>query len=248
MELVFEDAALFKKCVDGIAALVDEAEFVIDDKGLGLKATDPSQISLVDFFLPKKAFKQFKVKEQTKLGIDLNYFNQIMSRAKAGDALELSVSDDGSKLSIVFTGSSKRSFSIPLLDLNAAELPVPKIDFEGEVKVKADALQDSFKDAGLVSTHVLLSIEDDSFVVKANSSKGNLNNVYSNKDKSIVSLKADAEARAMFPLDYLVSTIKAASSDTEVLLKLKSSAPVEISYKIGEATLTYFLAPRIESD
>ena len=41
MELVFEDASLFKKYVDGIAALVDEAEFLIDETGLSLKATDP---------------------------------------------------------------------------------------------------------------------------------------------------------------------------------------------------------------
>ncbi len=248
MMLVFEDASLFKRYVDGLGALVDEAEFKFDAAGLSLKATDPSQISLVDFSLPKKAFRKLDFSEGTKLGVDLNYFGQIMGRAKSGDALELSIEEGQSKLLVVFTGNARRSFSIPLLDISSQDLPLPRIDFDAEVKVKADALQDSFKDAGLISTHIVLSIQKDAFVVKANSSKGNLENIYSKKDKSVVSLKGTEETRAMFPLDYLAGIIKAASPDTEVTLKLKSSAPVEISYSVGEAKFVYFLAPRIESE
>ncbi|HIH10450.1 MAG TPA: proliferating cell nuclear antigen (pcna) [Candidatus Diapherotrites archaeon] len=248
MQLLFEDGTQFKKFVDGLAALVDEAEFIVDEKGFGLKATDPSQISLVDFLLPKKAFREFDCPVPTKLGVDLNYFNQIMSRAKAGDSVTLSVSDERSKLSVIFNGSSKRSFVIPLLDLNSADLPLPRIEFDSEVKVKADALQDSFKDAALISTHVILSVENDSFVLRANSSKGNLENVYSHGNKSLVSLRAKQETRAMFPLDYLVSILKAASSDTEITLNFKSNAPVEVTYSLGEGKMQYFLAPRIEND
>ncbi len=248
MELVFEDASVFRRFVDGIAVLVDEAEFIIDDKGLGLKATDPSQISLVDFCLPRKAFKKFEAAEAAKIGVDLNYFNQIMSRAKVGDQLELSLSADKSKLSVVFAGAARRSFSIPLLGLNLAELPLPRIDFDSEVRVKADALNDSFKDANLISTHIVLSVKAESFLISAASSKGSLENVYGKKDKSVVSIKSTSDTRAMFPLDYLVSIIKATASDTEVTMRLKNSAPVEITYNIGEGRLQYFLAPRIEND
>ncbi|MFH1391760.1 MAG: proliferating cell nuclear antigen (pcna) [Candidatus Diapherotrites archaeon] len=248
MELIFEDATVFKKFVDGIAVLVDEAEFQIDENGLSLKATDHSQISLVDFQLPKKAFKKLEVKEPTSIGLDLNYLNQVMARAKSTDSLELSISEDKSKLAVVFSGTSKRSFKIPLLDISTAELPLPKIDFDAEIKIKASALSDSFKDANLISTHILMLVENDSFIIRANSSKGNLENIYSNKDEAVISLKATDETRAMFPLDYLVSVTKATSADTEVTVKLKTNAPVEISYSIGEGKLVYFLAPRIESE
>ncbi len=247
MNLVFEDATTFKKLVDGIAVLVSEAEFIINEKGLSLKATDPSQISLVDFMLPKSAFKEFEA-EDTKLGVDLNYLNQVMSRAKAKDALQLSVSDDNSKLKVTFAGSSLRSFIIPLVDISQGELPLPKIEFDSEVKIKASALQESFKDAALVSTHIILSIESDSFVVKATSSKGNMKNIYTKKDDSVIAIKTGDETNAMFPLDYLSSIVKAASSDTEVTLGLKSNAPVQVAYTVGEGSLKYFLAPRIESD
>ncbi|MCR4369120.1 MAG: proliferating cell nuclear antigen (pcna) [archaeon] len=248
MHLVFDDASVFKRFVDGIAVLVDEAEFVIDENGLGLKATDPSQISLVDFRLPKKGFSKFDAKEATKIGLDLNYLSQVVSRAKSSDKIELLISGDNSTLKIIFVGKSKRSFDIPLLDISTSDLPLPRIDFESEVKVRADALSDSFKDANLISTHITLSIEDDYFKVRASSSKGKLENVYGAKDEGVIALKATEPTSAMFPLDYMVSIIKAASSDTEVTLKLKTNAPVEVQYSVGEGRFTYFLAPRIESD
>jgi DNA polymerase III sliding clamp (beta) subunit (PCNA family) len=52
----------------------------------------------------------------------------------------------------------------------------------------------------------------------------------------------------MFPLDYLTDMLKAASSDTDVSMFLKNNAPVKVSYAIGPSQITYFLAPRIESD
>lgn len=248
LHLVFPDASVFKRVVDGISVLVDEAEFVVSEKGLGLKATDPSQISLVDFFIPKSSFKKFDAAHGAKIGIDLNYFAQVMSRAKSSESVELIVKEDASKLSVVFSGTSKRSFVIPLLDLHSADLPLPRIDFDAEVKIKASSLIDSFKDAALISTHILLGVENDNFTVRANSSKGNVENIYNAKDESVVSLKSSSETRAMFPLDYLSNMMKAASADTEVLMKIKTNAPVEIQYSVGEAKFTYFLAPRIESD
>ena len=58
MELILKNADVFKKSMEAIAVLIDEAELIISSKGIELKATDPSQISMVDFSLPKKAFEQ----------------------------------------------------------------------------------------------------------------------------------------------------------------------------------------------
>ena len=66
MKLVLEKAADFQRSIEAIAVLIDEAEFVIDEKGLALKATDPSQISMVDYLLEKSAFKHFDAKEKPR--------------------------------------------------------------------------------------------------------------------------------------------------------------------------------------
>ena len=248
MRIVFEKASDFQKCIDAISVLIDEAEFILDSEKLSLKATDPSQISMVDFSIEKKAFKEYSIEAKTKIGIDLSYFSQIMSRAKANDSLVLELDEDKSRLNATFEGASTRHFQIPLIDISAADLPNPKIEFDTEIKIKAGLLQDALKDAALISTHVSLGATKDCFFVRANSSKGNLDNKTKKDGKNLIELKTTKDTSSMFPLDYLQDMLKAPSSDSEIDLKLKTNAPVQIKYSIGAAKICYFLAPRIESD
>ncbi len=247
MKLVLEKAGDFQKSIDAIAVLIDEAEFILDENGLALKATDPSQISMVDFFLEKAAFKEFDVKEKAKIGLDLDYLRQIMSRAKADDELTIELDDDQNRLNVSFKGASMRKFNLPLIDISTAELPNPKIEFDVEVKLLASVLQDALKDAALVSSHVSVGVEADKFIVKADSSKGNLDSVTEKDKKYLIELNAKKDAMSMFPLDYLQDMLKAAQSATPIQVNLKANAPIEISYEIGKAKIKYFLAPRIES-
>ncbi len=247
-KLVLGQAGDFKRCMDGIAVLIDEAELVLDSNGLVLKATDPSQISMIDFSLPKNAFKTYSVEGIVKIGIDLDYLAQILARAKPSDELTLELDEQNSRLNVSFKGNATRRFSVPLIDVSSAELPIPKIDFDAEVGVKADVLQDSLKDASLISTHVTMGIQSETFFVKASSSKGELNSETSKHEKGLLDLKSKKDCHAMFPLDFLSDMLKAANSETALQVFLKTNAPIRLSYKVGEAMLTYFLAPRIESD
>ena len=248
MKLVLEKAGDFQKSISAISVLIDEAEFIVGESELSLKATDPSQISMIDFKLDKGAFKEYLGEGIMKLGLDLDYLNQVMSRAKPDDSLSIELAEDKSRLLVQFKGSSTRRFQVPLIDISSSELPNPKIEFDAVVKLKAGILQDALKDASLISTHVSLGVGEDKFFVKANSSKGSLENETAKDDKSLMELNASKPASSMFPLDYLRDMLKVPGSDSDVTIKLKDNAPVEISYKIGEASLTFFLAPRIESE
>ncbi|MFH1588388.1 MAG: proliferating cell nuclear antigen (pcna) [Candidatus Diapherotrites archaeon] len=244
MRLELENAGDFKKCIDAISVLIDEAELIVNDKGLELKATDPSQISMVDFVFPKEGFKKFDLKKETRLGLDLDYFSQVMSRTKSDDALVIDLPEGESSLKITFKGGSTRSFSIPLIDVSAGEIPSPKIDFDAVLKLNSRVLGDALKDAQLIATHVLIEVNETQMSVKANSSKGKLENITDKKEMQEFKVKADS--RAMFPLDYLTDMLKGAG--TELVLSMKSNAPIKLDYEIGKAKITYFLAPRIESD
>ncbi len=55
------------------------------------------------------------------------------------------------------------------------------------------------------------------------------------------------DARAMYPLEYLNDLLKGTDSATNVDLSLRTDAPLKLSYGIDSARITYFLAPRIET-
>jgi proliferating cell nuclear antigen len=244
MKLILKDAGLFKKSIEAISVLIDEAELVINDNGLELKATDPSQISMIDFSMPKSAFEKFET-EETRLGLDLDYLNQILSRAQTGDELELKLDDKKAFLEVTYKGKAERTFQVPLIDISSSEVPTPKIEFDAELLINASFISNALKDVALISSHITLGCDSEKFFVKANSSKGNLNEESKQDKETLPELKVKTECRSMYPLDYLQDMLKGASGN--ISLYLKSNAPIKISYPIGEASITYFLAPRIEN-
>jgi len=118
MRLVLDNAAEFKKAIDAVSVLIDEAELIVSKDGLRLKATDPSQISMIDFRMPKEAFSEYKIEAETKIGLDLDYLSQVLNRCKAGEKLIIELNEKDSRLNVEFKGSSTRNFSVPLIDIS----------------------------------------------------------------------------------------------------------------------------------
>jgi len=249
MKMVLEKATEFQKSIEAISALIDEAEFVANETGLSLKAADPSQIAMVDYFIERKAFKEFDVKEKTKIGVDLDYLRQIMSRAGAGNQLTLETIKDNTVLSVLFEGESRRKFEVPLLDLASTigELPNPQIAETQKAMVRASILLDGLKDASLVSSHASIGIEGNKLAIKASGSKGNFDLGIEKDNKHLVELSSTEEGTSNFPIDYLQDILKGTYGDTLVSIRMKKDSPIEISYSIGQAEIKYFLAPRIEA-
>ena len=246
MELVIEDAKFFKSCIDAVVNLVDEGIFRISPSGMHLRTMDPSQIAMVDFNLPKEAFSKLEVEGEATIGVSLVDLSKILSRTRGGEKLAMSVDEKASRLVLEFTGESKRHFKLPLLDLNAGLPKEPKIPFDSNAVLFGGAFKEMLKDAGLLSSHVILEARDGEFIVEAHGDSGDLR-IESKKGGALKEIKAGSASKAMFPFEYLEDMTRACPDDAELQVFLKTDAPVRISYQIGKAGLSYYLAPRVET-
>ena len=248
IKLVIKDVKEFYKSIDAIGVLINEGLFTIDTDKMYLRATDPSQISLVDFVMPKDSFEEFVVdipesEEKVSFGINLNNILQILSHSSSDEKLLLEINDNKSTLLIELVGKSKRSFNIPLIDISEQEQPLPKIQYDVTVQINSDELLAGIKDAALFSSHITFLVNDNKLFLETQSSKGKFKQEIEAGSNVIIS---GSKAKAMFPLDYLQNMIKNSKSD--VTLKLKDDMPLELNYLIGSAAIRYFLAPRVDSD
>jgi proliferating cell nuclear antigen len=244
MELVVEDAKFFKQCVDAIVNLVDEGTFEASSEGLKLRTMDPSQIAMVDFSLPSAAFKKFDCGEGESVCVNLADLSKVLARTRSNESLSMSLDEKNSRLTLKFKGASTRNFKLPLLDSSSKFPREPKIAFEATVKVKGGEFKSMLRDAGLLSSHVTLKVDGDSFLVEAHGDSGDLE-VESKKGKAVSEIKGSATA--MYPYEYLDDVTRACPDDAEITLEMKTDAPVRTSYSIEKAGLAYFLAPRVEN-
>ncbi len=247
-ELKIDDAKSFKDSVDAIATLIDESEFDINQDGMFLRAMDPSQIAMVDFKLPKSSFETFNVPEQTKIGLNLDDLARIMSRVRPGENLTLKLDDTASRLELVFKGKTTRKFNLPLLDIGNTSPKTPSIEFDAKIKLNGNVIKEGLKDASLVSSHVILKATEKGFDITAHGDKGDVVIEALKEQDILLEHTVNAEAKAMFPLEYLNDLLKSADASSIVEINLGTDKPLKLQYEVGAATLTYFLAPRIETD
>ncbi|NUN11457.1 proliferating cell nuclear antigen (pcna) [Candidatus Micrarchaeota archaeon] len=247
MELVITDAKEFKQAIDAIVNLVDEGTFEVTSDGLKLRSMDPSQIAMVDFSLPKNAFTELNTEGNASITLNLVDFTKVLSSASSGEKLSIKLDEKENRLLLDFTGKSKRSFKLPLLESSANTPREPKIEFDTKLKIKGGALKGMLRDAGLLSSHVILQADDAEFLVEANGDSGDLRVETKKNSEIVVELDIKNKSRAMFPFEYLEDMTRSCTEDNVLTLEMKTDAPVKVSYEVGKAKLCYYLAPRVEN-
>jgi len=247
MKIVVQDAPALKAAIDSIVCLVEEGQFEIKNDGLYFRAMDPSQISMISFRMPKEAFVEYSIPEETKLGIDIGQLSNVLSRGKKGESAELSTEEG--RLVIKFAGEKhRRTFKVPLIETGERIQKEPKIEFGNYAKVKADAIKETLKDAKLLSSHVKLQLTPEQFGVDVRGDNGDLKAEFQKGSDEVVEINTSKGARATFPLQYLEDMVKATNSSSVVTVNLETDKPLKLEYEVEGARVVYYLAPRIETD
>ncbi|MBD3388617.1 MAG: proliferating cell nuclear antigen (pcna) [Candidatus Altiarchaeales archaeon] len=241
-EAVINDTKSWRNSIEAIAALIDEGTFQVDSSGIKLRAMDPSQIALVDFEIPSKAFEKFKCENPISLGVDFSELSKITKRSKPEDKIELKLAEN--RLKMVFKGETRRQFTTAIIDSTGNPPKEPKIEFTADVKIAPNMIKDALKDAELISNHVALKLEK-GFNIKSDGDTGSADIEF--PEDKLLSISVKSPARSVYSLDYLNNILKSAEIPSVVMISLKTDAPLKVEYSIGDGRVIYYLAPRIES-
>ncbi len=243
-----EDAKRFKSAVDAIVNLIDEGPLEVGPGGLTLRAMDPSQIAMVSFAMPKTSFVEYDAPNPVRVGLNFDNLSKFLSRARGGEKLE--VAHEENKVVLKFTaGKRKRSFKIPVLEMAGGASREPNVQADASVKMMGGTMKETLRDAALVSTHISVEMSDSSLRFYGKGDSADFDMEHESGSDELIELKAGAHpSKATFPLQYLEDIVKACPDAAPISVNLKSNAPVKIEYEVEGAKLTYYLAPRIETD
>lgn len=244
-----EEVGLIKDSMKTISDLISEGLFQLKDDGIHLIAADPAMVGLVDFKLEEDVFEDFKLDEETKVGLNLENFYSILRRANSDDTITLELDEDNSKFKIIMKGMSTRSFSLPILNLSEDDIPsTDQLDFNIEAKLETQVFEGAVKDAMVVSDSVTISADDETINIVSEGDQSNVDFQISGDSDGVIALEG-SEAKSMFSLDYLNKMIGAKSLSDTLNMKLGEDFPMRLEFTVPEkADLSFVLAPRIEED
>ncbi len=235
----------FKGAIEALGNLIDEGAFSFKKEGISLHALDPSQIAMVIFTMPNKAFTEYSVEGTQVVGLNLDNFNKILSRGGKGG--KVSIFDEENKVVVQFLAEkSKKSFKVPMIEVGAGVEREPKVEHDVNILMKAGAFKDAIRDIAMVSSHITFEVKGKKLRISASGDNAEADLEFEDGDESIKSMEVKGAAKATFPVQYFEDMVKGANGDVEVELGLKTNAPVKIKYALGNAGFTYYLAPRID--
>lgn len=247
MKLTLAEPKYFKDSITIISDLVNEARFKITPQAIELVAMDPANVAMVIFKLFSTTFTEYEVPKEVELGINLSNLKSILKRCSANDMLTLEMEEN--KLKIILKGKAKRTFSIPIIELDDREQKIPDLKFPLSITTSSSNLNDAIEDVDVVAESVQFIAEADKFIVAA---EGDLS-------KAKVELLADEETKiqnesgssqkAKYSIEYLKKMISGSKLSDNVRIQFNNDYPLKIQYTaVDRVHLEFILAPRVDQD
>jgi len=231
------------------STLVDEATFEASAEGISFRAMDPSHVALIDLFWPNSAFEKYECDKQFRFTVRVADFAKLLSRADPKDSVEVSSKDEG-KLTLKFSNSYTREFSINLLETPETPTPLPKLGFKAKLTLSGSALESVLADVTAVdSNHIRIEASRERVVFRGSSPLGSAEAALDRGHPDLIDLSVEQSepAKAAYSTEYLIDVVKAANrSDQPATLEYSPKAPLKLEFKLGEqGRITFYLAPRI---
>lgn len=247
MKLTLAEPKYLKDSISIISELVNEGSFKITPDAIELVAMDPANVAMVIFKLLSSAFTEYEVEQTTEIAINLNNLKQILRRAGPSDTLMLETEEN--KLKITLRGTTKRTFSIPIINVESKEQRIPELSFGTSIKAQSHMLNEAIEDVDIVGESVSFSAETGKFTVSAEGDLSKAHIEIKHDEKTTVNMHETGLLRAKYSIEYLKKMIAGSKLSNEVLIQFNKDYPLRLDYKdIDKVALSFILAPRVEND
>jgi len=240
-------ASTLRDSLDAVSVLVEECKIRLNEEELSIRAVDPANVGMVDLTLEAAAFESYEA-DGGVIGVNLTRLEEVAGMANADDLIHLELDEETRKLHIECEGLS---YTLALIDPDSIrkEPDIPDLDLPAEITLEGAQLNRGITAADMVSDHIRLRVDEDdeTFHIEA---EGDTDDVDLQLEaEELINLTA-GPADSLFSLDYLKDMNKAIASDAEVRVELGEEFPVKLHYEFAEGlgTVTFMLAPRIQSE
>jgi proliferating cell nuclear antigen len=249
MKLVLADPTPFKDSIVVISELVNEARFKVTRDGMQLVAMDPANVAMVVFKLLSSCFTEYELAEDTDMSLNLANLKQVLKRTKPSDVVTLEMPEEN-MLQITLTGKTKRTFKIPLIEIDDEEQKPPSLNFPIKIETGSSNLHSAIEDAGIVAESVSFSADPEKFMIEG---AGDLSRAHiemkADAEETKITSETTASVKSKYSIEYLKKMMSGAKLADRVEICFSQDYPLRLNYNvIDKLQLSFILAPRVENN
>ena len=248
---------IFKKVIDALKDLVQEANFDCSPTGVTLQSMDQAHVTLVMLLLRKDGFPEYRCDRSIPLGVNMGSLSKIIKAAGPDDSITLKAGDNSETLGLVFEsprGERISDYELKLMDLDIQQLGVPQTEYDVQVKMSSAELQRICRDLITLDDTVKISALKDSVRFKAKGDMGSGSVILSQSCGSIDKEMAPGTTILLrnpteidLSLKFLSAFTKATPLSDSVNIGFSEGIPCLVEYPIENmGYLRFYLAPKVD--
>ena len=248
MKLTLAEPKYLKEPISIISDLVTEARLKITPDAIELVAMDPANVAMVVFKLLSSTFTEYSIESPTEIAINLSNLKQILRRAKPNDMLSIEL-DSENKLKIQLKGSSTRTFSLPIIELEEKEQKVPSLNFPLSITTTTSILNDAIEDVDIVAESVSFAAEPKKFIIQAEGDLSKAHIEINEGEQTKITTEGSDKIKSKYSIEYLKKMIAGSKISDNVTIQFNKDYPLKLEFKeVDRVLLSFILAPRVEND
>lgn len=247
--------SVWKKILESIKDLLNEAIFDCSSTGITVQAMDSSHVSLVSLSMSSEGFDTYRCDRNLSMGINLPIMSKLVKCSGNDDVITLKAADEADVLSLVFESPNQEKvsdFEMKLVDIDTEHLGIPDTEYCCVVKMPSGEFQRICRDLSQIGDSVIIACtkEGVKFTSSGENGTGNIKlcqNASSDKDEENVTVDMKEGVCLTFALRYLNYFAKATPISPQVTLSMSQDVPLVVEYKIADmGFMRFYLAPKIE--
>jgi len=248
-DFTFENAILLEKILKAVEEIQDEPLIEIKNDGILIRVMDPSRVAMLDYFISKRAFHEYRVHTEGFLLVDLEGVLKQIRHLRKDTLIKALVDGKDGKFTITLVDARERQRTFLMLEVEKLEVPpAPKLNLTARVKVIASDFYSDLEDMGSAGDTVSFEADHKNFIIKTAGELATAKNQYSTEEGVILEVEGNGDNRAVYSLSYLKALIRKDLSDT-IVFEWSKDMPLRITHENvlekGSRIVAY-MAPRIE--
>jgi proliferating cell nuclear antigen len=257
VEIAFHQAYLFKRIIESLKGLVEDATFDCETHGIGLQAMDVSHVALIAVELPADAFANYRCNEPIALSFNIETLSKLLKNAGTNDELTIKCSRPGDTIEMQLTAPSQdrsTTFHIGPVDVHSEMVSVPDHHYRASLGFSSTALAQLVRGQSDINDSVSVRCIDGSisFSVADNAVEAVttfLSDGASDTAQEEVVINVTEDCRVSYALRYLKAISAASALAPRVSLSFSPHFPLLVQYDLNEGgSVRFYLAPKVEED
>jgi len=233
----------------------DNVNISLESTGLFLQAMDAGRVSVVELTIPNDWFDSYSVDGNMTIGLNAVIFHKILSTRDKSQNIQIESDGDPDTLTVRFKSSDSavfdKTFEIPLIDIDSETMSIPAIEYQAEFSLPSINFNNLMNQLKMFGENMDVDCSEEQILLYSSSQDcGKMSVEIKIDDLNSFSIDEGESLSMSFSLTYLYNISQFYKISKEVELKFKRDYPVQLVYNLGagNATLRFFLAPKIKDE